>query len=590
VFKTYLCKQETGLFSPAAYPGLLLKSPVSQQFPKEERNPMLRKILLLTLLPALVIALVVACGPQEAGAPDVVEVTRIIEGEAETIEVEVTRVVEVPADTTTGPSGELIVSLATMPNSIYFPNAAERNARNVANQLFDSLTWIDDESNIVPALAESWEISEEGTEYIFTLRQGVVFHDGTTMTARDVVATWEAGKDPENAYFYFYEDALLVEEVDEYTVRMVTEEPNPLFLRRLAEWGVIPADYYAEVGRDGLEQAPIGTGPFKLVEMVPGDRIVLEAHTEYWDEGLPYLARVVFRPITESSTRVAAVQTGELHIANRLNAEEAQSIMGVQGVTIIRYPVDRVFYIAFNNLTSGVGLPTEDPLVRQAMNYAVDTQLIIDALFNGFADQITGFITSGNLGYNDSLEPYPYDPDRARDLLAEAGYPDGFTIGMACPSDAYINFEQVCQAVGGFLAEVGIVPEGGDIEFMESGRYWDLEANKELPPLFGDSWSTTDGEALNRLTGALGGWDASYSAWAEPVIDDYLAQISTTVDPDARAALYSELQVYMYENPPFIYLYQPNTFEAISTRVQNYRPRAAEDYFLKDVFIATPGD
>jgi peptide/nickel transport system substrate-binding protein len=558
---------------------------------------MIRKVLLLTLLPALVIALAVACGPQEAGAPAaddpvVVEVTRIVEGEAETVEVqvEVTRVVEVPADRDAGPSGELIVSLATMPNSVYFPNAAERNARNVANQIFNGLTWIDDDGNIVPALAESWEISDDGTEYIFTLRQDVLFHDGTNMTARDVVATWEAGKDPENAYFYYYDDASLVEAIDDYTVRIATGEPHPLFLRRLAEWGIIPADYYAEVGRDGLEQQPIGTGPFKLVELIPGDRIVLEAHTEYWEEGLPYLARIVFRPITESSTRVAAVQTGEIHIANRLNAEEAQSIMGVQGVTIIRYPVDRVFYIAFNNLTSGVGLPTEDPLVRQAMNYAVDTQLIIDALFNGFADQITGFITSGNLGFNEDLEPYAYDPDRARDLLAEAGYPDGFTIGMACPADAYINFEEVCQAVAGFLTDVGITLEGGGVEFMESGRYWDLEANKELPPLFGDSWSTVEGEALNRLIGALGGWDASYSAWAEPIIDDYLAQIGTTVDPEARAALYSELQVYMYENPPFIYLYQPNTFEAINTRVQNYRPRAAEDYFLKDVFIATPGD
>ena len=230
---------------------------------------MLRKTLLLTLLPALVIALVVACGPQQAGAPAadapaVVEVTRVVEveGQAETIEVlvEVTRVVEVPADRDAGPSGELIVSLSTMPNSVYWPNTAERNASNVASQIFNGLTWIDDDSNIVPALAESWEISDDGTEYIFTLRQDVVFHDGTPMTARDVVATWEAGKEPENAYFYYYEEALTVEAIDDYTVRMETAEPNPLFLRRLAEWGVIPADHYAAVGRDGLEQQPIGTG------------------------------------------------------------------------------------------------------------------------------------------------------------------------------------------------------------------------------------------------------------------------------------------------------------------------------------------
>jgi peptide/nickel transport system substrate-binding protein len=123
---------------------------------------------------------------------------------------------------------------------------------------------------------------------------------------------------------------------------------------------------------------------------------------------------------------------------------------------------------------------------------------------------------------------------------------------------------------------------------MESGQYWDLEAAKELPPLFGDSWSTADGEALNRLIGAVTA-DASYSAWSEPTIEDYIDQISVTVDPVARAALYAELQRYMYDNPPFIYLYEPNTFEAINAAVQNYSPRAAENYYLKDVYLANSG-
>jgi peptide/nickel transport system substrate-binding protein len=261
----------------------------------------------------------------------------------------------------------------------------------------------------------------------------------------------------------------------------------------------------------------------------------------------------------------------------------------VQDVQVVRYPVDRVFYIAFNNLTSGIGQPTEDVLVRQAMNYAVDRQAIIDALFDGFADLSTGFVTPGNLGHDSSVEPYPYDPDRARELLDEAGYPDGFTIGFACPIGAYTNFEQVCQAVAGYLEDVGIVPEGGEIQFMESGQYWDLEAAKELPPLFGDSWSTADGEALNRLIGALTA-DASYAAWSEPTIEDYIAQIGVEVDQEARAALYSELQQYMYDNPPYIYLYEPNTFEAINAAVQNYKPRAAENYYLKGVFLASPGE
>jgi peptide/nickel transport system substrate-binding protein len=122
---------------------------------------------------------------------------------------------------------------------------------------------------------------------------------------------------------------------------------------------------------------------------------------------------------------------------------------------------------------------------------------------------------------------------------------------------------------------------------MESGQYWDLEANKELPPLFGDSWSALGGEAFRRLMGALMGWDASYSSWEDEKIVDMLNQIKGTVDREERKALYEELQVYMQENPPFIYLYQLMTFEATNTRVQNYTPRGAEDYFLMNTWVIT---
>jgi peptide/nickel transport system substrate-binding protein len=546
----------------------------------------------------VVLSLVAACGAAQPETVTVVEtvvvkeeveVVQTVEVEKEVVKevvetVEVEKIVEVEAPDE--PKGELIVSLSTFPNSIYPPNAAERNADNVGTQIFEGLTWVDDAGTMTPALAESWEISEDGTEYTFKLREGVKFHNGEDFDAQDVLTSWEAGKDPANAYAYDVERTTSVEVIDDYTVKLTSAAPDPLFLRFLAQsWAIIPTDYFNEVGLEGIEENPVGTGAFKFVEWVEGDRIVLEAFEDYWDEGLPKVARLVFRPIPEEATRIAAVQTGEIHIANRLPPDEAQRLLGVENVQVVRYPNDRVFYISFNNLTSGIGTPIEDPLVRQAMNYAVDRQAIIDALFNGYADLSTGFMTPGNLGYNADIEPYPYDPDKARELLAEAGYPDGFEIGMACPTGAYTNFEQVCEAVGGYLNDVGITFEGGEIQFMESGKYWDLEANKELPPLFGDSWSTLDGEALNRLEGALSN-DASYAAWNTPEIQEYLDKIGSTVDDEERANLYSELHQLMYDDPPFIYLYEPNTFEAINDAVQNYKPRAAEEYYLKEVFIA----
>jgi peptide/nickel transport system substrate-binding protein len=275
---------------------------------------------------------------------------------------------------------------------------------------------------------------------------------------------------------------------------------------------------------------------------------------------------------------MAAIQTGEVDIVTRLSSEEAEALKSVPDVKMINYPVDRVYYIAFNNLTSGKGKPTENKQVRKAMNYAVDVQAIIDALFDGYGRQATGLITPGDWGYDEEIAPFGFDPEKAKELLKAAGYGNGFSMGFACPSGAYTNFEQVCEAVQGYLGAVDIET---DLSLMESGKYWDLEGKKQLPPLFGDSWSEATGEALPRLKGALGGMDASFSAWSDPKIKNLLAEIGRTIDDDARADLYVELQRYMKENPPFIYLYEPVTFEAINPKVKDYRPRAAENYYLK---------
>ena len=134
----------------------------------------------------------------------------------------------------------------------------------------------------------------------------------------------------------------------------------------------------------------------------------------------------------------------------------------------------------------------------------------------------------------------------------------------------------------GNLADVGIT---ANLDIMESGQYWDLEANKQLPPLFGDSWADTSGEAYNRLYGALGGNDAAYSSWTDPEIDNLLKQISQTIDTTQRKALYEQLQVYMQENPPFIYLYEPFTFEAMRDRVSDYNPRHSEFVYFTNTSV-----
>jgi peptide/nickel transport system substrate-binding protein len=549
----------------------------------------------LTILGVLVVLslLVTQCGatPQPQTVVQTVEVEKTV---VETVQVQVVETVEVEKEVVKEvqvtvapegfkPSGTLRVALSGYPNSLYIPATQDKNADNVASQLYDPLVFQDNEGNIVPGLAERWEISDDGTEYTFYLRQGVTFHNGEPFTADDVVATWEYGKGEDSAWPDRYSMAQTVEKVDDYTVKVTTDGPKPLLLVTMHDfWSIIPDEYMAEVGVDGFQEHPIGTGPFMFVEWVKGDHITYKANPNYWREGMPKVETLIFRPIPESATRVAAIQTDEIDVVQRLSAEEAQGLLGAAGVRVIKYPVARIFYIAFNNLTSGVGQPTEDARVRQAMNYAVDVDAIIDALFSGFGKRASGYVATGEMGYG-IVSPFPYDPDKALALLAEAGYGDGFQMNMACPAGAYGSFEEVCEAVAGYLGEVGIQI---DLEIMESGHYWTLEAEKQLPPLFGDSWADESGEAYNRLRGALGGMDAAYSAWSDPEIDRLLDAIAAEVDIAQRTALYEELQVYMQENPPFIYLYEPYTFEAVRDKVQDYNPRPSEIYYLMDTWVA----
>ncbi len=534
--------------------------------------------------------LLVACQPQAVTPQTIiqtVEVERVVTQEV-VITQEVERIVEVPVEVSErGPEGEIVISLTTFPNSLDLPIAAERNASTAGWHLFNSLVWVNQEKQVVPDLAESWTLSDDGTEYTFKLRDDVVFHNGEPFNADSVVFSWERGRRDEMQWKAEWLLATAVEKVDDYTVKITTDGPLPTFLQRMADnWAMVPPGYIAEVGEEGFAEHPVGTGPYMFVEWVKGDRIVMEANPNYHEFPGPLIKRVIFRPIPESSTRVAAIQTGEIDIAKRLSADEADSLRGVEGVKVISYPADRVYYIAFNNLTTGVDLPTMDPRVRQAMNYAVDRQAIVDALFNGFARLSTSYVTPANFGFDESLKPFPYDPDKARELLAEAGFGDGFDIEFRCPIGAYTNFEQVCEAVQGYLADVGI---NANLELMESGAYWDLEANKELPGIFGDSWSNALPEPISRIEGALGP-ESSWAAWNTDEITQLINGMKTTVDDNARRELYFQFQRLMQDDPPFIWLYEPFSFEAIRTRVHNYQPRAAENYFLgKDgTWVETP--
>jgi peptide/nickel transport system substrate-binding protein len=482
----------------------------------------------------------------------------------------------VPALAQSEPSGELVISLANDPTSLYMPRGADITAGNAADPLYDTLVEYDASGSIVPELAERWEISEDGTTYTFFLREGVTFHNGEPFTAEAVVATWEFGGDDSNDYASSYTIATSVTAIDDLTVKMTTAEPTPLFINELTGWGIIPPAYTREVGIDAFELNPVGTGPFRFVERIAGDRIVYEANPEYWREDAPGVASVIFRIIPEGTTRLAAIQTGEIDIANRLSVDEASLLEGAANINIVTYPNDRVYYVAFKNIGNGVDTPIMNPLVRQALNYAINREGMIQAIFGGAAQQISGFVVSTNLGYNPEIQPYAFDPARAQELLAEAGFAEGFAISMGCPADAYTNINEVCLAIQRDLSAIGV---DLTLEFKTSNSFWSEPEYGAVGPMYVDSWSSGVGEALPRLEGALipGNY---YNTWHDDELAGLIQQIQVTVDRDERAALYGDIQQMMFDNPPFIYLYQPTIFEAVNTAVEGYQPLANEGYNL----------
>lgn len=476
-------------------------------------------------------------------------------------------------------------------------------------------------AEIQPCLATSWDISPDGKNMTFNLRQGVKFHDGTDFNADAVVFSFERQYNTSHPYHqygewaywgYMFSDIEKVEKIDDYKVRIVLSRPNAAIMTSLAMFTVaIVSPANAENWKEDAFKNPVGTGPFKFVEWVKDDHITVEAFEDYW-RGAPKLDKVIYRVITDPSARLLAIQAGEIHGMEFPDPASLNTIQSNTNLQLLTAPGMNVGYLALNCgygyedtnrngmrdsdepwvKTPGYFEPFTNKTVRQAINYAIDKNSIVTNLYKGTAIVAKNGMPPFMLGYNDDIVDYPYDPDMARELLTNAGYPNGFnTTFWVMPVSRPYMFDptKIGEAIQGYLAAVNINVEIFQIDWS---TYLERTQAGEHPMcLLG--WTGDNGDPDNFMNVLYGanqctlGTAGNVAFYNNTEVQDLLSAALQNYDIDKRARLYEEAQEIIHEDAPFVYLAHANQNLVFMKKVQGFVLNPTARYFFYPVDITT---
>ena len=451
---------------------------------------------------------------------------------------------------------------------------------NVRTKIYDNLVYFNEDMELQAGLATDWEPVDELT-WEFTLREDVTFHDGTPFTAEAVQANLERVIDPEmasqRAFLFTMLDEITV--VDDYTVRVSTQYPFAPLLSHLAHdaAGLASPAALEEAGYDEVE--PIGTGPFRFVSWDPGNEVILERNEDYWGD-LPNPERVVFRVVPEESTRLALIERGDAHVAEILQPASMERVEASDGMNLRLFPSLSLNYIGFNVDKE----PFDDPRVRQAISMAVDVQAMIDGIVEGAGTRAIGPISEAVVGYHPDLEPLPYDPDMAAELLAEAGLEDGFSTTLWTNDNP--TRIAIAEIVQNNLADLNIDVE---IEVLEWGAYLDQTA-EGLHDMFILGWVTVTGDADYGMYALLHssnvGAPGNRSFYRNDRVDELLDQGRRETDPEERVELYHEVQEILIDEAPMLNLYHPQWMIAVADEVEGYSHHPDNSMLIDDVTVS----
>ncbi len=392
-------------------------------------------------------------------------------------------------------AGEKEVTIGLANDALYLdPHQQNETTTNMlCAHMFESLVKHTKDMEIKPQLAKNW-IRYSDTEWVFQLEEGVKFHNGNDFTASDVKYSINRIRSTIIASHVANIDKVTV--IDDYTVKIETVKPYAVLLRDLQKIKIVDEDYVKEVGDEKFNMNPVGTGPYKLKEWIKSDHITMLANEDYWGE-VPEIKKAVFKPISNNATRTAALLSGDVDFINDVPVRDAKRIENDSDLTLIRKPSLRLIYLhidGWRDKSPTIDLP-ENPLqdlrVRKAIYHGINIDAIIKFTMNGHAYPAEQYVQSTHLGYVDGVERYPYDPEKAKKLLAEAGYPDGFTVTLDSPNNRYVNDAQVAQAIASQLSKIGINIE---LNLMPKSLFFDYVRPGDKSSIVMSGWSATTGD------------------------------------------------------------------------------------------------
>ena len=433
------------------------------------------------------------------------------------------------------------------------PQAFNETATNsILSNIFDTLVRFDENIQVHPDLAESWS-NPEPKVWIIKLRKGVKFHNGNAFNADDVVFTFNRIKNWKKSGFKGKVSMIdKVEKVDEYTVKFITKKAFPVFLRKLTYVDMLDKETVEGKSDEWIGLHPIGTGPYKFVLWRKGDQIKFKANPNYW-AGKAKFDDLIFRVLSNNATRTAAILSGEVDLINRVPVVDVNRIKNNNKLNTFVKPGLRLIYLQMDQFrektpyvkTANGKNPFLDVRVRRALYYGINEDAIIKYIMKSFAVPAAQFSPSVVVGYDPSIKRVKYDPAKAKKLLAQAGYPNGFSVVLDAPNNRYINDAQIAQAVASSLAKIGITVK---VNATPKSSFFPRTAKQDTS-FFLIGWASSDGDGSSILDGVIHSKDDvkgygryNNGKYSNPKVDKLIEESDANMNPASRVKEMIEAQ------------------------------------------------